>query len=285
MSNTEDSTGQPRTLKLTLAYDGTEFHGWQTQLNRRTVQQTLTEVLQKITGERLSLHASGRTDAGVHAAGQVVSFDTTTVLDIRTLMRALDAELPDDIVPLALEDAPPGFHARRHAVRKRYRYVIQDGPRADVFRRRFVWRVYKRLDDAKMARAAQSFLGTHDFASFESRGSKRSSSIRTIYELSINRHTGVPAARLTAGEEIWRDDEIHIDICADGFLYNMVRNIVGMLVEIGRGAAKESWPAEALAAVDRRAAGPPAPARGLTLVSVEYQAGGMTNDEARMTKE
>ncbi len=266
MSNKESSTGGMRTLKLTLAYDGTDFHGWQTQLNRRTVQQTLTEVLQKITGERMSLHASGRTDAGVHAAGQVVSFDTTSLLENRTLLRALDAELPDDIVPLSLDDAPPGFHARRHAVRKRYCYVIQDGPRADVFRRRFVWRVYRRLDDAAMIRAAQPLVGTHDFASFESRGSKRSSSIRTIFELSINRLTGVPAARLAAGEEIWRDDEIRIDVCADGFLYNMVRNIVGMLVEIGRGAAEESWTAQALAAVDRRGAGPPAPARGQTLV-------------------
>jgi tRNA pseudouridine38-40 synthase len=268
-----------RTLKLTLAYDGTDFHGWQTQLNRRTVQQTLTEVLQKITGERISVHASGRTDAGVHAAGQVVSFDTSTRLDLRTLGRALDAELPEDIVALRVEDAPIGFHARRRAKRKRYRYVIQDGPRANVFRRRFVWRVYRRLDDAAMRRAAEPLLGTHDFASFESRGSKRSSSVRTIFDLSITRSATADANfQFLPEAEIFRGDEIQIEICADGFLYNMVRNIVGMLVEIGRGAADEAWPARALAAVDRRAAAPPAPARGLTLLSVDY-GGEMTNVE------
>jgi tRNA pseudouridine38-40 synthase len=259
-----------RTLKLILAYDGTDFHGWQTQLNRRTVQQTLTEVLEKITGERMSIHASGRTDAGVHAAGQVVSFDTDTRLDIATLRRALDAELPDDIVALRLEEAPAGFHARRLAVRKRYRYVIQDGPRANVFRRRCVWRVYRRLDDAAMRRAAEPLVGTHDFASFESRGSKRSSSVRTIFELSVKRAASGDATFLPPESETFSGDEIQIEICADGFLYNMVRNIVGMLVEIGRGAADEAWPTRALAAIDRRAAGPPAPARGLTLLSVDY---------------
>ena len=245
-----------RTLKLTLAYDGTAFHGWQIQLNRRTVQQTLTEVLTKITGEPVSLHASGRTDAGVHALGQVATFDTNTHLDANTLQRALSAELPDDIVALAVEEAAPGFHARRHAVRKRYRYVIHDGPRTDVFRRHYVWRVYRRLDDAAMVRAAQPLIGQHDFAAFESRGSKRSSSVRTIFELTIARPTG--------------SGELQIEVAADGFLYNMVRNIVGTLVEVGRGAEDESWPARALAAKDRRAAGPPAPAQGLTLVSVDY---------------
>ncbi|HEX3998291.1 MAG TPA: tRNA pseudouridine(38-40) synthase TruA [Pirellulales bacterium] len=269
-----------RTLKLTLAYDGTAFHGWQTQLNRRTVQQTLSEVLEKITGRRVSAHASGRTDAGVHALGQVVSFDTDTTLDTATLQRALDAELPDDIIVLAVEEAPVGFHARRHAVRKRYRYVIQDGPRADVFRRHYAWRVYRRLDDRAMLRASQPLVGMHNFATFESRGSKRSNSVRTIFELTVARPT---TELLTSPNP--PGDEIHIEICADGFLYNMVRNIVGMLVDIGRGAADETWPTRALAAVDRRAAGPPAPSRGLVLVSVDYGGGGLTNDEARMSKE
>jgi tRNA pseudouridine38-40 synthase len=245
-----------RTLKLTLAYDGTAFHGWQIQLNRRTVQQTLTDVLTKITGEPIVLHASGRTDAGVHAQGQVASFDTASHLDANTLQRALSAALPHDIAALAVEEAPPGFHARRHAVRKRYRYVIHDGPRADVFRRHYVWRVYRRLDDAAMLRAAQPLIGRHDFAAFQSRGSQRSSTVRTVSDLTV--------ARLAAA------DEIHIEVAADGFLYNMVRNIVGTLVEVGRGAGEESWPARALAAADRRAAGPPAPPQGLTLISVDY---------------
>jgi len=247
-----------RTLKLTLAYDGTAFHGWQIQLNRRTVQQTLTDVLCKITGEMIVVHASGRTDAGVHALGQVASFDTNSRLDANTFCRALSAELPDDIIAIVVEEAPPGFHARRHAKRKRYRYVIHDGPRGDVFRRRYVWRVYRRLDDAAMLRAAQPLIGRHDFAAFESRGSKRSSSVRTIFELMIDRPS------VAAG------NELHIEVEADGFLYNMVRNIVGILVEVGRGAGDEAWPARALAAADRRTAGPPAPARGLTLVSVDY---------------
>ncbi len=249
--------GVMRTLKLTLAYDGTAFHGWQIQLNRRTVQQTLTDVLTKITGEPIVVHASGRTDAGVHAIGQVASFETNSRLDANILQRALSAELPDDIIAMAVEEAPPGFHARRHAKRKRYRYVIHDGPRGDIFRRHYVWRVYRRLDDAAMKRAAEPLIGQHDFAAFESRGSKRSSSVRTIFELTITRP-------LTAA-----GNELHIEVEADGFLYNMVRNIVGILVEVGRAAGDEAWPARALAAADRRTAGPPAP-RGLTLVSVDY---------------
>ena len=255
-----------RTLKLTLAYDGTDFAGWQFQPGQRTIQQTLQEAVERITGERTSVVASGRTDAGVHALGQVAAFETNSHLSADVLQRALNAELPNDIVVLAAAEAPAGFDPIRHAHRKRYRYIVQDGPLADVFSRRFAWHIYRRLDAAAMQRAARALVGRHDFSSFETSGSERVSTIRTISELTVVRQS-----QGRAGESNSVSGEIRFEITADGFLYNMMRNIVGTLVEIGRGNREESWPAAVLAACDRRAAGQTAPPQGLFLVSVEYE--------------
>jgi tRNA pseudouridine38-40 synthase len=259
-----------RTLKLTLAYDGTDFAGWQFQPGQRTVQQTLHDALSQITGEKISAVASGRTDAGVHALGQVVGFTTNSHLSPDVFLRALNAELPRDLVVLSAVEAPGGFDPIRHAVRKRYRYFLQDGPVADVFSRRYAWHVFRRLDVAAMQRAAESLVGRHDFTSFETGGSERVTTTRTVFELSVTLQPTRSAALDCVGD----GREIQVEVVADGFLYNMVRNIVGTLVEVGRGAREEVWPAAVLAACDRRAAGPTAPPHGLFLVKVEYEGQG-----------
>ncbi len=288
-----------RTIKLTLAYDGTDFAGWQTQETGRSVQAALEKTIEKITGERSSTLASGRTDAGVHALGQVVSFRTESQLTCEVLQRALNAELPRTIAVLGAAEVHDGFHATHDALRKRYRYVIHDGPVRDVFSLRYAWHFgYARLDAPAMQRAAAALVGTHDFSSFETAGALRKTSVRTVYELSVQRGreggsnsplpTGdgqavraesvlpssansglfaVPSTEQGRGGEC---DFVTVEIEANGFLYNMVRTIVGTMVEVGRGARAESWPGEVLAALDRRRAGRTAPPQGLFLVCVQY---------------
>jgi tRNA pseudouridine38-40 synthase len=247
-----------RFLKLTLAYDGTQYGGWQQQPNRVTIQSVLENALRRVTGERVRTAASGRTDAGVHASGQVVSCSLEAEWEHEDLRRALNACLPQDVCLLSIDDAPDGFHAIRDAVRKRYRYQMQTGPLRDVFRRNFVWHVWHRLDVEAMRAAAQPLLGRHDFASFQTSGSGRKTTHRTLSELTISCHP------LLDGQFI------SVDIEADGFLYNMVRNIVGTLVDVGRGKHPPGWVGEVLAACDRRSAGMTAPPQGLCLVSVQY---------------
>ncbi len=248
------------TFKLTLAYDGTAYSGWQSQPDRPTVQGALEAALRQITQEEIRVAGSGRTDAGVHALGQVVSFQTGTRLSAAELMKALNAVLPEDLVVRELMEAPDDFHAICSAVRKRYRYRIHDGPVADVFLRRYVWHYGYRLDERAMHAAGTALVGTHDFASFQSQGSERESTIRTVYELSVARGSGADC------------DLVTLEIEANGFLYNMVRAIVGTLVRVGGGKQPLLWPGEVLAARDRRLAGMTAPPQGLFLLHVEYEA-------------
>jgi tRNA pseudouridine38-40 synthase len=247
-----------RTFRLTLAYDGTDFAGWQWQPNKRTIQEELESAVLRITGEPSKCIASGRTDAGVHALGQVVSFVSGTRLEPRELTRALNAELPEDMLVFDVTHAPDGFRALHDAVRKRYRYVIEDGRSRDLFDRKYLWHVYPRLDVEAMQVAATSLLGTHDFISFQTSGSSRLTTTRTILDLFVERRH----SDLT--------DRIIIEVQADGFLYNMVRNIVGTLVEVGKGKQSPAWTTEVLRHRDRRKAGMTAPAQGLFLVSVDY---------------
>jgi tRNA pseudouridine38-40 synthase len=215
--------------------------------------------LYEVTGEQIRTVASGRTDAGVHALGQVVSFSSNTHLSAEVLTRAIGANLPRDVAVLEVRGAPDGFHAIRDAVRKRYRYVIQDGPTVDVFARAYAWYIFGRLDVDAMRTAARPLLGTNDFSSFEASGSERATSVRTVTDLVVERSTGGFM------------DRVVIEIEADGFLYNMVRNIVGTLVEVGRGKQPAEWIAKVLAAKDRNVAGMTAPPQGLFLVRVEYE--------------
>jgi tRNA pseudouridine38-40 synthase len=243
-----------RNFKLTIAYDGTDFTGWQIQPGYRTVQEVFEKAIAAVTGVRSHANASGRTDAGVHAVGQVVNFYSDTRLGPETLLRALNANLPPDVVVSAAEEASQAFDATRDAIRKLYRYVIQDGPVGDPFLRRYAFHSKRRLDAEAMARASQALLGLHDFHSFESEWPNRLSSVRTITRLMVNR----------AGDQIW------IDVEADGFLYNMVRAIAGTLMNVGRGFWPEGKVAEILDAEDRKEAGPTAPACGLFLMRVTY---------------
>lgn len=243
-----------RNFKLTLSYDGTDFNGWQTQPGYRTVQDTLEQAIAAVTGVRPRANASGRTDAGVHAVGQVVNFHSDTRLSPETLLRAVNANLPPDVVVREAAEAGQAFDANKDAVRKLYRYVIRDSPVPDPFLRRYAAWSKHRLDAQAMARAGRALVGRHDFHSFETDWPNRLSSVRTVTHLGVNR----------AGEYIW------IDVEADGFLYNMVRAIAGTLMNVGRGFWPESKVAEILNAEDRAEAGPTAPACGLFLMRVTY---------------
>jgi tRNA pseudouridine38-40 synthase len=247
-----------RYFKMTLAYDGGAYAGWQVQADRDTVQARLQRALQTIVGQPVTVIGSGRTDAGVHALGQVASFCCECQLSEQVLQRALNGNLPADIVVLDLERASDGFHAIRDAVSKRYRYVIQDGPTRDIFVRHYCWHIPRVLDQPAMQRAAMCLLGTHDFAGFQAAGSQRATTERTISEIVVDSREQDGLRRIV------------IEVEADGFLYNMVRNIVGSLVEVGRGGQSEAWFADLLEHGDRRLAGPTAPPQGLFLVHVKY---------------
>jgi tRNA pseudouridine38-40 synthase len=269
-----------RTFKLTIAYDGTDYAGWQFQADKRSVQEQFERAITAVTGQLIRVLASGRTDAGVHAEGQVVGFVCDCSLRCDVFRRALNANLPRDIAVLAVEEAPEGFHATHHARSKRYRYRIDNGPVRDVFRRRTSWHVTAPLDVEAMAGAARHLLGTHDFSSFETSGSPRRTSVRTVTDVDVRREPaaecggagqgGAEQGRVEQGGEPSEGAGIVVEIEADGFLYNMVRTIVGSLVRVGRGAHPPAWIAEALAARDRKKAGPTAPPRGLCLVRVNY---------------
>lgn len=242
-------------LKLTVAYDGTDFAGWQVQPHKRTVQGELQRAWSEITGERASLTASGRTDAGVHALRQVVGLETRSALTPERLMRGVNAKLPDDVVITAIEPAPDNFHATHDALRKTYRYQIHNSRVRPLMDRRYVWHYPAcELDTDAMGQGGAALLGRHDFASFETTGSERATTVRTLTRLDVSR----------------RAERVDIEVQGDGFLYNMVRAIAGTLTEVGRGARPPEWVAEALAARDRRAAGPNAPPQGLVLVRVDY---------------
>jgi tRNA pseudouridine38-40 synthase len=243
-----------RNIKLLLSYDGTDFSGWQRQPDRRTVQQDLELAIARLTGSESRTNASGRTDAGVHALGQVVHFLTPSRHPPEVFVKALNALLPSDVRVLGAWEMPQSFHATLDAKSKRYRYVIDNNPVADPFQLRYSHHVFLPLDVDAMRRASEALLGRHDFRSFETNWPNRMSSVRTITQIAVTRH----------GASVW------VDVEADGFLYNMVRTIAGTLILVGLGRWPEARVAQALAAEDRRVAGPTAPPQGLFLVRVQY---------------
>lgn len=265
-----------RTFKLILAYDGTRYSGWQLQPDRRTVQEELEAALARITQTKIRILGASRTDSGVHALGQLVSFTSDTAIAADKLLRGLNHELPEDIIVRELVDAPEGFHAIRHAYRKRYRYVIYDGHVPDLLRRNYSWHVGKPLDPLAMHRAAQGLVGKHDFSTFESSGAERKTSVRTVFELSVTRETA-PAEELWSVARAGQGGDspvelpfIRIEIEANGFLYNMVRSIAGTLYEVGRAHRPEDWPRQIMETMQRSQSGRTAPAQGLFLLWVKH---------------
>ena len=259
----ETLTGRVRTIKLTIAYDGTNYVGWQRQANGFAVQQAIEDAVAPLVvhgargddaDRRPGVAGASRTDAGVHAAAQVASVNLDVALSPASLLRAINVRLPVDIRIIRVEDAALGFHARFHARGKSYRYRLARSPIMSPFDRAFAWHVPDLSDVSAMRRAAAAFVGRHDFASFQARGSSTLDTVRTIERITV--------------EE--RGDEVVIEIDGDGFLRHMVRAMVGTLVEIGSGLRREDSVPGILAERQRRAGGPTAPAHGLMLIAVRY---------------
>ena len=245
----------PKTFKLIIEYDGSEFHGWQRQKKDRTVQETIENALAVMTREQVTVIGSGRTDAGVHALGQVAGFKTRSRLDAEAFFNGLNSLLPGDVVIRACEQMPDDFHARFDVSSKRYRYHMLNRPIAPAIGRQFVWHIRRPLDTAAMAEAAGILLGTHDFKAFEGTGSPRDHTVRTVTDSTVKETGG--------GNLIY-------DIEANGFLRFMVRNIVGTLVEVGLGKIDPQTMLTILLSKDRSQAGATAPPQGLFLVDVAY---------------
>jgi len=243
-----------RCLKLTLEYDGTNYVGWQRQAEGVSIQALLEDALAPFAGEPVTVHGAGRTDAGVHALGQVASVTTTAPHDPETLQRALNAVLPVDVRVLRIEEAPPGFHARFDAVSKTYEYRIVHAPFVSAFEHRYVWHVPGALDLDAMRRAAAPLQGRHDFAAFQSTGGEVATTERTIHSIEI----------ISSGPHLT------IRVEGDGFLRHMVRAIAGTLVDIGLGRWPPSAMTEILDSRDRGRAGRAAPPTGLFLIGVAY---------------
>jgi len=244
-----------RNIKLVLEYDGTDFEGWQRQRAARTVQGVLERALLRLAGgAEVTVAGAGRTDAGVHALGQVASFELGRPWETPRLLHALNALLPEDVRGLELRPAAPGFHARRSALAKHYRYTLDIGGVQCPLRRRYAAHAPGALDVSAMRAAAGAFVGRRDFAALQSSGGGVKTSVRSV----------------TRCEARLEDAALIVDVEADGFLRKMVRSMVGGLIATGRGARSVEELARALAARDRRAWPAPAPACGLTLVRVDY---------------
>jgi pseudouridylate synthase I len=243
-----------RNIKIVIEYDGTNYGGWQKQNNAPTIQQELEEGIYKLTGERVSVIGSGRTDSGVHARGQVANFMTNSSLPPGRFSYALNSVLPKDILILSSQEVSPEFHARYSAIGKRYRYSIIIHPHGTAIGRNYYYHLRQNLDIDAMKKATHYFIGTHDFKAFQASGSLVENTIRTI-----------DYAKLT-----WEEPFLYFDIAGNGFLYNMVRIIVGTLILVGQNKIGYEDVKKIIESKDRRLAGPTAPAHGLCLEEVYY---------------
>jgi len=244
-----------RRVKLTLTYDGTAYRGFQLQPNGPTIQALAEEALGRILQEAVKLRAAGRTDAGVHAREQVVDFADSGNRPLETILRGGNALLPPDIRIVSVDEVPLSFDARRHAKEKEYRYFLHLHPVASPFFSRHAWHIEKPLDLGAMREGLAHVVGEHDFASFRGQGCTAETTVRTVF-------------RAELGEPY---PELHvICISGGGFLRHMVRNIVGTLVDVGKGKVQPERVRELLSLRDRSEAGPTAPARGLFLWSITY---------------
>jgi tRNA pseudouridine38-40 synthase len=245
-----------RTFKLTIAYDGTEFIGWQRQATGRSIQGLLEDALSELDGQAVAVTGAGRTDAGVHARGQVATATLDRDIDAASVIRAVNIRLPPTVRVLEASLAPDGFHPRFDARLKTYRYRIWNADVMSPFERSFAWHLPMKLDATTMAEAAAMLCGTHDFAAFQGTGSDTQTTVRTVLRSAVERETDGPL--------------VVYDADGEGFLRHMVRNVVGTLVEIGRGRYPPSWIGDVLASRERTSAGPTAPAHGLFLMGVSY---------------
>ena len=244
-----------RRIRLIVAYDGTNYVGWQLQENGVSVQQRLNEALLYVTGETIQVHGSGRTDSGVHARAQVAHFDTNARMPANKFAIAMNMRLPRDIRVLYSEETSEDFHARFSAKNKTYRYTIQLGAHLDVFSRNTALHIHTPLDLSRMQLSAQDALGEHDFAAFMSVGSTLEHTVRTIFRSE------------------WSQDGRYLfyDVSANGFLYNMVRILVGTMLEVGSGKLQQDAIYRALLSGQRSDAGATAPPQGLALMRVQYE--------------
>jgi tRNA pseudouridine38-40 synthase len=245
------------TFKITLTYDGTDFVGWQRQASGVSIQGLLERALRELDDRDVAVTGAGRTDAGVHAMAQVAGFSLARTIAPETLARALNARLPDEVRVLTAEEVSPSFHARFDARAKTYRYRIWNAEVMPPFERRYAWHITGDLDDDAMKGAARLLEGSHDFATFQAAGSGVQGTERTVATSLVGRSDADPAL-------------LTYEISGSGFLRYMVRNIVGTLVEIGRGRRPVEWMGEVLRSKVRASAGPTAPPQGLFLVRVDY---------------
>ncbi len=243
-----------RNLKLTIEYEGTRYHGWQIQPNGVTIQEKIEEVLLRLTGKRPKVIGSGRTDAGVHAEGQVAHFKTESPIDCTSLQRGLNGLLPDDIVINKVEEVPDDFHARFSAKGKTYRYVILNRSYPTAFERERCWQISFSLNLDAMKEAAAILSGRHDFSAFQASDCSAGHPNREIRRIEIQE----------------KGEWVTVIVSGDAFLKHMVRNIVGTLIEVGRDKLTPADMRDILESRDRTKAGPTAPARGLFLVAVDY---------------
>ena len=246
-----------RNIKLTIAYDGTEYHGWQIQPGQRTIQGVITEAMHGLIGSEVRLFGASRTDAGVSALGQVGLIQIDSPIPTENLARAITGRLPADIAVTEAVEVPQGFNLMGAVTNKLYRYTIFTGKVRPVLKIRHCWHLHAKLDITAMAEAGKLLVGKKDFKSFASAADKRESSVRTIFRCDVSNNKQ-------------ENDWIYVDVEGDGFLYNMVRNIVGTLVDVGTGRWRPEKIDEILEAKDRTAAGQLAPAAGLCLMWIKY---------------
>jgi tRNA pseudouridine38-40 synthase len=244
-----------RNIKLTIAYDGSNYHGWQIQTaDLPTIQAVLKDIIQHVVRHPIILHGTSRTDAGVHAEGQVANFSTDCEIPVERLRLAINSRCPRDIAVRSAEEMPLDFQAGSAAKSKLYRYRVYNSPEKPVHLVNKVHHVWRELDVARMSTAAAMLVGKHDFAGFASASGRQGSTVRTIFRCDVFR----------------QESEVIFEIEGDGFLYNMVRNIVGTLLEIGRGHRPVDRIELILASCDRQDAGPTITGAGLTLMWVKY---------------
>ncbi len=243
-----------RNIKLTIEYDGREFNGWQKQPNKLNIQGSIERAIEEITGEKVDLNASGRTDAGVHALGQVANFKTDSNLPIDKFPIAINSKLKKSIRILNAEEVDDRFHSRLTCKRKTYRYVINNTTIGSAIYRYLETHIPQKLDVNEMSKAVKYFEGEHDFRAFKASGTSSKSSVRTIYEAKVYKI----------------DEKIYIELTGNGFLYNMVRIIAGTLVDVGLGKIKATDIPDIITQGKRELAGKTLPPNGLYLVKVEY---------------